>query len=126
VTASSLSPEQEQAAISAETDRLFQWSMNDDAESLSRILADLNHPEKEVRLAAIEATKQFGSREAIPALKAAVANTQDTEEQMELLAAADFLSLPTIAENDIPLQKPLGQIQPAAPKRNLTHQHDPK
>jgi hypothetical protein len=45
----------------AEIDRLRDWSMNDDAESLNHIVADLTSPEKEIREAAIEATKQFGS-----------------------------------------------------------------
>ena len=38
-----LTPEQHQAAIDAETDRLQQWSMNDDPASLSNILADLTN-----------------------------------------------------------------------------------
>ena len=52
-------------------DRLQDWSMNDDAESLNHIVAGLTSPEKEIREAAIEATKQFGSADAISALKAA-------------------------------------------------------
>ena len=64
-----LTDEQRQAAIDAEIDRLQQWSMNDDPASLSNILADLTSPEKEIRDAAIEATKEFGSTNAIPALE---------------------------------------------------------
>jgi hypothetical protein len=94
VSTNVLTPEQRQAAIDAETDRLQQWSMNDDPASLSNILADLANPEKEIRDAAIEATEQFGSTNAIPVLKAVAANTDDTEEQIALLEAADFLSLP--------------------------------
>jgi hypothetical protein len=89
-------PEQRQTAIEAETDRLQQWSMNDDPASLTNILADLTNPEKEIRDAAIEAAKQFGSTNAIPTLKAVAANTTDTEEQIALLEAANFLSLPPI------------------------------
>ena len=77
VATNALTPEQQQAAIDAETDRLQQWSMNNDPASLSNILADLTNPEKEIRDAAIEATKQFGSTNAIPALKAVAANTTD-------------------------------------------------
>jgi HEAT repeat protein len=58
----------------AEIDRLQDWSMNDDAESLNHIVAGLTSPEKEIREAAIEATKQFGSADAISALKAAADN----------------------------------------------------
>ncbi|MGA2180018.1 MAG: HEAT repeat domain-containing protein [Verrucomicrobiota bacterium] len=91
-----LTPEQRQAAIDAETDRLQQWSMNDDPESLSNILADLTNPEKEVRKAAIEAADQFGSTNAIPILKNLAANNEDPEEKAALLEAANFLSLPSI------------------------------
>jgi hypothetical protein len=89
-------PEQREAAIDAETDRLQEWSMSDDPASLSNILADLTNPEKEVREAAIEATKQFGSTNAIPTLKTVAANTTDTGEQIALLEAANFLSLPPV------------------------------
>ena len=89
--------------IAQETERLAQWSMNDDAQSLSNILGDLASPEKEIRMAAIEATEQFGSTNAIPILKAMAANTDDHEEAMALLEAADFLSLP---DYPFPVQAP--------------------
>ena len=91
-----MTPEEKQAAIDTETDRLQQWSMNDDPASLTNILADLTSPEKEIRDAAIEATKQFGSTNAIPVLKEVAANTSDTDEQIALLEAANFLSLPSL------------------------------
>ncbi len=87
-------PEEHQAAIDAEKDRLYDWSMSRDPNNLSNILADLNSPEKEIRMAAIEATKQLDNTNAIPALKAAAVNAADTEEEMAMLQAADFISLP--------------------------------
>src|SRR5208337_364212 len=69
VATNTLTDEQRQAAINAETDRLQQWAMNDDPASLSNILADLTSPEKEVRQAAIDAVQQFGSSNAIPVLE---------------------------------------------------------
>ena len=96
VATNALTPEQRQAAIDAETDRLQQWSMNDDPASLSSILADLTNSEKEVRKAAIEAAEQFGSTNAIPILKNLAANDEDPEEKAALLEAANFISLPSI------------------------------
>ena len=96
VATNALTPEQRQAAIDAETDRLQQWSMNDDRASLSSILADLTNSEKEVRKAAIEAAEQFGSTNAIPILKNLAANDEDPEEKAALLEAANFISLPSI------------------------------
>jgi hypothetical protein len=87
-------PEERQAAIDAETDRLSAWAMNNDPQSLSNILGDLASPEKEIRHAAIEAAKQFESPDAIPVLKAAAANAEDNQEAIDMLEAADWLALP--------------------------------
>ena len=117
-----LTPEQRQAAIDAEIDRLQDWSMNNDPASLSNILADLTSPEKEIRDAAIEAAKQFDSTNAIPTLKAVAANTADTGEQIALLEAADFLSLPSLP----PLTKPpqtREQMKAAAQQARQAHQN---
>lgn len=88
------SPEEHHAVIAQETERLAQWSMNDDQQSLSNILGDLTSPEKEIRMAAIDAAKQFGSTNAIPVLKGMAANTDNPEEAAALLEAVDFLELP--------------------------------
>jgi hypothetical protein len=93
-----LTDEERQAAIDAEVGHLQDWSMNDDPASLSNILADLASPEKEIREAAIEAAKQFGSTNAIPALKTAAVNSTNTDEQIEMLQAAEFLTLPSIRD----------------------------
>ena len=95
-TTNASAPEQRQAAIDAEVDRLQDWSTKDDPASLSKILADLTSPESEIREAAIEATKQFGSTNAIPALKAAADGTQNLEDKIAYLEAANFLSLPDL------------------------------
>src|ERR1035438_6602648 len=53
VVTNTLTDEQRQDAIDAETDRLQDWSMNNDPASLSNILADLTNPEKANRTPAI-------------------------------------------------------------------------
>ena len=111
VVKKTVTPEEREVAINAEKDRLFEWEMNDDQESLSKILGDLTHAEKEIRLAAIEATKQFGSKDAIPTLKELVKNTDDTEEQAALLEAADFLSLTPMSDSSVQLPRTPEQIQ---------------
>jgi hypothetical protein len=89
-----VSPEEHQAAIDTEVGRLQDLSANNDAASLTAILGDLTSPDKAIRLAAIEAAKQFGSSEAIPTLKADAATATDLEEQTAMLDAADVLSTP--------------------------------
>jgi hypothetical protein len=112
-----LTPEQREAAIDAETDQLQQWSMNDDPASLSNILADLTSSEKEIRDAAIEAAKEFGSTNAIPALKAAADNTDDLQEKIARLEAADFLSVPSMDFSGPVIHPTPEQIQADAQRR---------
>ncbi len=100
--------------------------MNDDPASLSNILADLTNPEKEIRDAAIEAAKQFGSTNAIPTLKAVAANTTDLEEQSALLEAADFLSLPAISDSGVQLPRTPEQIQAAMQKQAQRQRQNPQ
>ncbi|MGO9587010.1 MAG: HEAT repeat domain-containing protein [Limisphaerales bacterium] len=126
VVTNTLTDEQREAAIDAETDRLQEWSMNDDPASLSNILADLTNPEKEIRDAAIEAAKQFGSTNAIPTLKAVAANTTDLEEQSALLEAADFLSLPAISDSGVQLPRTPEQIQAAMQKQAQRQRQNPQ
>jgi hypothetical protein len=89
-----LTAEQRQEAIDAEVDRLYELSMKEDMASLSNILSDLTNTNNEIREAAIESAKQFGSTNAIPALKAAAETTDDLQEKIDYLEAADFLSVP--------------------------------
>lgn len=89
-------PEEHRAAIDAEKDRLYTWSMSGDSRNLPNIVADLSSTEKEIRMAAIEATKQLGDTNAIPALKEAAAKTDDNEEAIAMLQAADFIALPEV------------------------------
>jgi hypothetical protein len=100
-TSTVMSPEER----AAEIDRLQEWGMNNDSNSLNHILADLPHSDKEVRAAAIEAAKQFGSADAIPALKAAADSAEDTGDKIAYLEAADFLALPSL------------DIQPTTPEQ---------
>src|SRR5581483_1908098 len=87
-----MTPEERAAVIDTEKERSLDLSMKDDPQSYSNILGDLISPEKEVRMAAIEAIKNFGNTNAIPILKGMVPNTTDNDEAIALLQAADFLS----------------------------------
>jgi len=84
----------------AEVDRLYALSLKDDPASLSNILAALTDPNSEIRAAAIEAAKQFGSTNAIPALKAAVDATDDIQDKIAYLEAVDFLNTPAFDPNE--------------------------
>jgi type IV secretory pathway VirB10-like protein len=105
-----LTEEQQQAAIAAETGRLLQWGMMDDAASLSNILADLASPEEKIRSAAIAAAEQYDSTNAIPALQAAADATTNAVELAALREAIRFISLPNLFDGSPPHQraKPAG------------------
>jgi hypothetical protein len=131
VVKKTMTQEERQAAIDDETDRLQQWSVNDDPESLSNILADLTSPEKEICMAAIEATKQFDSTAAIPVLKTTAANliassdpneTDNQEEAMAMLDAANFLSMTPI--NDPSVQLPMTAKQAQAAEQKVIQQQN--
>ena len=111
VVKKTVTPEEREVAVNAEKDRLLEWERNDDPQSLSNILTDLTNPEKEIRVAAIEATKQFGSKDAIPTLQQLAQNTDDAGEKTALLEAADFLSLTPMSDSSVQLPKTPEQIQ---------------
>lgn len=70
----------------------------DDAESLRKILAELRSPISEIRIAALDATRAFGSREAIPYLTTLAVETGDPLEQRALTDLIEYLKLPTLIE----------------------------
>jgi hypothetical protein len=93
------SPEaRHQAYVDARTAELMDLGMNDDSQSLNAILSELSNRDPEIRKAAVEATVQFGSRDAIPNLTDAAAQTDDPQEKAEIMEAIQFLKLPTLSE----------------------------
>jgi hypothetical protein len=90
------SEEAHESAINAEKDRLSNWAMNNDPQSLSNILADLNSPDQEIRLAAIDAAKQFEDTNAIPVLRDAATKATDPNEAIAMLKAVQWLNTPTV------------------------------
>ena len=116
-----LTAEERRAAIDAELARLHELFVSGDPAALPLILADLNNPEKEIRDAAMEAAKQFGSKDAIPALKAAADHTEDLAEKIALLQAAEFLTVPAMDLNGTHVDLTPDQIQAAAAKFNRRH-----
>src|SRR5262249_16922883 len=79
-----------------------------DPAALAVITSELTNPDPEIREAAIEATVQFGSRDAIPALKEASTRIDDEAQRAEISKAISYLSLPTLDEVSLP-RKTSGQ-----------------
>ncbi len=86
------------AYVEQRSSQLMDLAMNDDRASLDTILSELGNRDPEIRKAALEATIQFGSRDAIPKLTDAVSQTDDPNEKAALTDAIDFLKLPSLTE----------------------------
>lgn len=66
--------------------------------AVDAIIVALDDGDAEVRLAAREAAVQSGDRNLIPALQVAAERVTDAREKTSLLAAVDFLQLPSLSE----------------------------
>ena len=69
-----------------------------DPDSVEGIVAALESPDKSTRTDAIERAKQIEDRSVTPVLQAAAEKLQDPGEKADLLAAIDFINLPSFAE----------------------------
>jgi hypothetical protein len=120
-------PESHQLYVERRTSELQDLSANNDAASLETILSELTNRDREIRHAAIEATMQFGSRDAIPRLLETAAQTEDPAEKTELQKAADYLKLPSLTEvlaQQKNQQTPL-KIPPQPPRHNVPSKKQP-
>src|SRR4051794_28743969 len=90
--------DEHQAYVDARIAQLQDLAMENDSASLDTILSELANNDPEIRRAAVEATTQFGSRDAIPRLLDAAAQTDDPKEKAALNEAAEFLKLPSLTE----------------------------
>jgi len=75
-------------------------AMTGDSNSLATIEFELDSRDPRIQEAAVAAVIQFGSRDAIPALRAAYEHLDDPVQKVRIQKAVDFLELPTQAETD--------------------------
>lgn len=84
----------------------------DDPEAMRRILAELYHPQAEIRKAARAAITAFGSRDAVPYLEMVSSTTYDEAERQQLTEVINFLKLPTLLEHLDEQEKNTGAPEP--------------
>ena len=89
---------QHQTYVEKRIEELTDLAMNDDSSSLDTILSELTNRDPQIRKAALEATIQFGSRDAIPKLADVVSQVDDPGEKHDILEAIEFLKLPSASE----------------------------
>jgi hypothetical protein len=78
--------------------QLMELASQDDPASINIVLSELTNRDPEVRKAALNATLQVRSREAIPRLLEAAEQTDDPREKAAIADAIEFLKLPTLGE----------------------------
>lgn len=108
-----------QAYVEQRSSQLMDLAMNDDRASLDSILSELTNRDPEIRKAALEATIQFGSRDAIPKLADAASQTDDPNEKTALNDAIEFLKLPSLTEISAHSPKPAGGAHAPKPAHKI-------
>ena len=97
-TAKPATEEAHQAYVEKRSAELMDIAMTDERTNLDTILSEISNRDPEIRKAALEATIQFGSRDAIPKLTDAISQTDDPNEKAALADAVEFLKLPSLTE----------------------------
>ena len=98
VSPHSTGSDEDQEWIAKRIDELDALTWFDDFESLGKILTELRNPLPEIRAAALDATRDFGSRDAIPYLEAISSDSKEPLEQKAIQDLIEFLKLPTLLE----------------------------
>ena len=88
----------DQEWIEKRIDELDDLAWFDDRESLGKILTELRNPLPEIRAAALKATRDFGSRDAIPYLEAISQDSADPLEKKAIEDLIEHLKIPTLLE----------------------------
>lgn len=111
--------QREQDYVEQRVAELMDLGMDDQPASLQTILGELNNREPEIRQAAVQASMQFGSRDAIPRLRDAMDQTDDLKEKMAIQEAIEFLQTPSALEVVATHGKaaPTANAHPAPPRR---------
>src|SRR5207248_2107345 len=76
--------EQHEAQVAARIAELEKLSAKTDRASLETVLSEVKNPDQEIRQAALDAISQSGNRAAIPGLREAAAQTEDSREKKEI------------------------------------------
>jgi len=75
--------------------QLIDLGRSEDPADLKTILSEMENPEPEIRKAALSATIDFGSKDAIPTLQNEMNWATDLDEKIAIRKAIEFISLPS-------------------------------
>jgi HEAT repeat protein len=112
-----VTPETRQEIIGAEVERIQELGTSEDPAALDELLQALSNSDKEIREAALEAVKQSGNSNAIPALETAVESAADVQEKISILEAIELLRLPAATFDGPPVVLTAEQQKAAEERR---------
>lgn len=94
-------PESDEHAdwVEARSKELLDLAWNEDEESMLTILTELRNPDPEIRHVAADATREFGSRDAIPMLQRMASADLAQDEKKACRELIEWLELPTLSEH---------------------------
>lgn len=88
----------EAASVEERTDALLELGLSDDPRVLEHLLGELARADASTRESLIAGVIQFGSRDAVPRLRALAEAAPDEDSRRALREAADYLALPSLSE----------------------------
>jgi hypothetical protein len=94
--------------------QLSEMGMTDDPANLKTILSELENPDQRIRQAALTATIDFGSKDAIPNLQNEMNWATDPQEKVDIKKAIEFLELPRLGDDSDSVTQSTGSAAPAA------------
>ncbi|HEY5297908.1 MAG TPA: hypothetical protein VIK59_08275 [Verrucomicrobiae bacterium] len=108
--------------VKQRTEELNDLAMNNDTDSRDAILAELRtNSDKQIRAAALEAAIQFDDRSVVPQLQQIADETEDPDEKADILAAIDYINLPSLTEYLADHPAPAGTPIVRQPPRQRIH-----
>jgi hypothetical protein len=84
--------------VMEESDRLDKLAAEADPEAHKKNVEELKNPDREIRLAALEALKQADDRSVVPQLQEIAAQTENPEDKQAIQETIDFINLPSLTE----------------------------
>jgi hypothetical protein len=121
-----ISPEIRDALVENELARIRELQDEVDGTNNPIIIAALLEkflsPEREVRIAALQALKEMDDTNAVPGLEKAEASLSDAREKVAVLDAIDYIKLPSATQN-VPPELQTNYVDPALIQAARTNTH---
>ena len=93
-----IAPADHELMVEQRANELNELARQNNSEAHQKILVELKNPDREIRLAAIEALKLANDVSVLPQMQQIADETDDLDEKVALRDAIEFIQLPTLTE----------------------------